>query len=517
MPTLNYEFPFRIGADPEFSILLKENKIPADKILQLLFKKETRLAEGYKIKNAGELGWDGCSSTGEIRPSPAYSPKKLVENIGELFTALTKKSQLLEMSTSSEKAPTGGHLHFELPDDLINEDTKLKNIHKKMALFYLPVMIGEDLVNSRLRIKNNYGMLNEYIAEETANGENHTYEFRCPNAEWTTTPKIAQATIAYLATVFNEILHHPENMKRAKDIMVQNETQIEAIQELALSKYIMITKSMLSKIKKHVKTFEYYKVYKEEINYIFTPQKILKDKEKVNFEITAGWKLVKNRMPNKKDLMNETKMRTLSKKLSIDEIAKAIPIPYNPDDSKCVDFAKALKDRIIAYSWKLKHNYFIFGLRKDIKNYIIMNGELSILNGKDIRNNADLNTAEDITQKMIAKYKISMKKNSLNEEERKNLILIGIPYEKRIDLNTKEFIEIVHNIENNKETIKTQEQITKITNNKEEGILSKTYNGSQPTQDLITDESRNEEREHERDAEEMRNALATEQANINII
>ena len=516
MPTLSKEFSFRIGADPEMNILLKDNKIPADKILQLLFKKEGLSAEGYKIKNAGELGWDGHSPTGEIRPSPAYSPKRLIENIRELFTALTKKSQLLEMSTSSEKAPIGGHIHFELPDNLINEHTKLENLHKKMALFYLPVMIGEDLVNSRLRIKHGYGKLNDYVVEETANGNNHTYEFRCPNAEWTTTPKIAQATIAYLATVFNEILHHPENMKKAKDIMIQNETQITAIQELALAKYIMITKSILSKIKKHVKTFEYYKTYKEEIDYIFTPQKILKDKEKVNFEITTGWKLVKNKMPNKKDLMNETKMKTLSKKLSIDEIAKAIPIPYNPDDSKCVDFAKALKDRIIAYSWRLKHNYFIFGLRKDIKNYMIMNGNLEILEGKDIKNNTDLEIAEEITRKMTIKYKISMNKNSLTTEELKNLILIGIPYEKRIDLETKEFISIIHNIENNKEITKTPKEIEEITNNKKEGLLSKIYNESQPNEDLITSDSRNEQIMNERETEEIRDSIQEEQTNSSL-
>ena len=515
MPESKREFPFRLGADPEFNIMLKENRIPADKILRILFKKESQSGEGYKIKNAGELGWDGHTPTGEIRPSPAYSPEKLIQNIGELFAAMTKKSQLLEISTNSNAAPIGGHIHFELPQDLIGQETKLKNIHKKMALFYIPVMVGEDLVNSRLRIEHGYGKLNDYESQSTPDGKNYTYEFRCPNAEWITTPKIAQATIAYLATVFNEIINHPENMKKAKDIMIQNETQIAALQELALAKYVLITKSILNKIRRHIKTFEYYKVYKEEIDYIFTPQKILKDKEKVNFEVTAGWKLVKSGTPNKKDLMSEKKMKILSKKLSIDEIAKAIPAPYNPDDSRCVDFAKVLKDKIIAYSWKLKYDYFIFGLRKDIKNYIIMNGHYNILYGEDIKSNTDLNLAEEIVEKMVMKYKTSIGKSSLKKEESNNLILIGIPYEKRINLETKEFISIIHDIEKNKEKIKTPEQIKEIINNKAGGVLYKAYNGSQPNQTLLTSESREDQRANERSAELIRATIATEQANAN--
>jgi hypothetical protein len=514
--TLNKEFPFRLGCDPEFNIMLKDNRIPADRILQILFNKESTSGQGYKIKNAGELGWDGHSATGEIRPSPAYSPQKLVENIGELFTAMTKKSKLLELSTNSDKAPIGGHLHFELPENLIGKDTKIKNIHKKMALFYIPIMIGEDLVNSRLRIKHGYGKLNDYATQQTRDGNNHTYEFRCPNAEWITTPKIAQATIAYLATVFNETINHPENMKRTKDIMIQNETQIQALQELALAKYVLITKSILSKIKKHIKTFEYYKTYKTEIDYIFTPQKILKDKEKVNFEITNGWKLVKNKTPIKRDLMNEKKMKTLAKKLSVDEITGAISAPYNPDDSRCIDFSKALKDRIIAYSWKLKHDYFIFGLRKDIKNYIIMNGRLEILNGKDIKNRSDLNVAEEIVNKMIMKYKTSTRKESMKKEEQENLILIGIPYEKRIDLKIKEFISIVHNIENDKEKITTEEELQKIERSTEIGTLSKVYNKSQPDINLMTDRSREDQRQNEQQADQIRENIATETESLEL-
>ena len=510
MPTQkDKKFPFHLGADPEFSVILGENRIPADRILRILFKEKqvSNTEEGYKINRAGELGWDGHHITGELRPAPEYTPQKLTENIGELLKAFTDKSQLLELSTNSDKAPVGGHLHFEISPELAGNQAKLRILHKKMALFYIPIMIGEDLVNSRLRIKNGYGKLKDFHSQPTPDGIHYTYEFRCPNAEWLTTPKIAKATIAYFATIFNEIINHPENIKKIKNVMIQNESQIQALQELALTRYVSLTESILHKVKKHIKTFEYYESYKEEISYIFTPQKILRDKEKVNFEITNGWKLVKNKTPNKKDLMNEKKMKSLAEKTSIDEIAGAISIPYNPDDSKCADFSKALKDRIIAYNWKLKYNYFIFGLRKGIKNYIITNGDYKILEGKDIKNNKDIETMETIITKMIGKYKTATNKYSMKKEELQNIIFIGIPYKNRIDLKTKEFISTIHEIENRRKTPIERKELLKIINNKSEGILFNVYNKSQPNTNIITDESRNNQRDNENDTEEIRNEL----------
>ena len=96
MLTSKKEFPFKLGADPEFSIMLKDNRIPADRILNILFKDLESTGSGFKIKKAGEIGWDGHSLTGEIRPAPANTPRQLVENIRQLFTAMNEKSKGLK-------------------------------------------------------------------------------------------------------------------------------------------------------------------------------------------------------------------------------------------------------------------------------------------------------------------------------------------------------------------------------------------------------------------------------------
>ena len=483
------EFPFKIGADPEFNVILKDNRIPADKIMKLLFTEEAYTGTGYKIAKAGEIGWDGHSSTGELRPAPSNKPKELTKNIGQLFAAMNNKSQLFDISTCSDKAPIGGHIHLELPENMVRETTKMTEIHKKIALFYIPVMLGEDLANSKLRMKHGYGKLTDYNVQSVANNT-YTYEFRCPNAEWLTTPKIAQATLAYMATVYNEMMNNPDNVKNLKDIMIQNQSQIKALQELALTKYIMLVKSMLAKIKKHVRTFEYYEAYKEEINYIFTPQRILKDKEKVSFEITKGWKMAGNKVPTKRALLSEEKMKKLASKLPIDEITSAIAVPHNPDDTRCIDFAKSLKDRIIAYGWKMKRNYFVFGLRKGMKNYIVTNGNFELIIGEDVKKGTDLDTVINIMSKMLSKYQNSIGRD-LTLEEKKNLILVGIPYEKRIGLETKEFLTTIHNIETDKEKLQSQKERNKLENDDgSEGELHKIYNRETTTTRLIDTDAR---------------------------
>ena len=486
------EFPFKIGADPEFNVILKDNRIPADKIMKLLFAKEDYTGSGYKIAEAGEIGWDGHCSTGELRPAPSNNPKKLTKNIGQLFAAMNNKSQLFDISTCSDKAPIGGHIHLELPTSMVNETSKMTEIHKKIALFYIPVMLGEDLANSKLRMKHGYGKLADYNIQAVSN-DCYTYEFRCPNAEWLTTPKITQATLAYMATIYNEVMNNPENLKNIKDITIQNQSQIKALQELALTKYIMLVKSMLAKIKKHVRTFEYYETYKEEIDYIFTPQRILRDKEKVNFEITKGWKMTGNKVPTKRALLSEEKMKKLASKLPIDEITSAIAVPHNPDDTRCIDFAKSLKDRIIAYGWKMKRNYFIFGLRKGMKNYIVTNGNFELIIGKDIKKGTDLGTVINIMSKMLSKYQNSLGKN-LTQEEKKDLILVGIPYEKRIGLETKEFLMTIHNIETDKEKIQPQEERDRLENDDEvEGEIYKIYNRETTTTRLVDTNTREQQ------------------------
>ena len=55
-------------------------------------------------------------------------------------------------------------------------------------------MISENKTNLNLRIKQHYGELNDFRIDKHFNykdgTDGFTFEFRCPSAEWLTTPKI---------------------------------------------------------------------------------------------------------------------------------------------------------------------------------------------------------------------------------------------------------------------------------------------------------------------------------------
>ena len=435
-------FPFNIGCDPEFTILFNDQAICAETLIKSLFKNEEIDNDlmGCKIKNAGVIGWDGATATAELRPSPAKTPKKLIENINILLKAFSEKTKIYSLTTMSDKAPIGGHIHLELKEELKDNHIKINNINKKLSAFYTPIMIGEDIVNLRSRMIRGYGNINDHREDPRENGAT-TIELRAPTAEWLTSPESATATIAYIATIYHEIINRPKNFNKAKEIFIQNDKQNKLLQDLAITKYLPLTKMLLNKIKKHVKSFEYYKEYKKEIDFILSPQKIINEKKKVDYDIMKGWKLVNTKQPNKKTLLSEKKIKDLSLKIDMDQVMNSIHIQYN-EDTNVRDFVRAIKQRIITLNWKLENNYYIFGLKPKIPNYIVAEKNAGHCTGTEmIKTIRDYETIQSSFNRMNARF--------TNNPKTKN-ILIGIPYEERIKLNIKEFIELIYSLEKGK-------------------------------------------------------------------
>ncbi len=437
------KLPFKLGADPEFCIILQDKLVPANQLLQTLFGPDNDDRMGYTVKQAGILGWDGASSTGEIRPSPNADPTKLVDNIRQLFTHLTDKTELFSLSTLSAKAPIGGHIHFELPEDRSGR-VSVSNIHKKMMSFYIPVMLGENNMNLRMRNKQNYGKITDYKSEQQSNGA-RTYEFRVPSAEWITTPKVAEATLCYLACVYNEVLHHPRNFLKNRNLITKNEAQARALQELTLANFDALTSVICGKIRKALKTFEYYEHYKDQINFILAPKRVLKEKEKFDYNIVAGWGLSKGGNPTKRMLLSERQLRDRASRVDLDSLSCLITVQSNPDEY--VDsFVRAIKHRIIAMNWKLKNNYFLFGLKKGIKDPIARNKMAEYLFGAEqIKTKLDWQSIDDTFSRMDSRFRtVEMRQT---EGHNKKQIVLGLPYDMRIAQDTKKIVELVHSIE----------------------------------------------------------------------
>lgn len=458
------KFKFKLGSDPEFSFTLQGRRIDAYNLLQtnLLRKK------GFCKRNSGfdcaggNVGWDGCQATAEIRPLPSNSLTEITNNIKTILVETHKQTPTFDMSVLSTFAPVGGHIHFQITEDLHRNQRKLQLINKKMSSFYLPILISENKINLRLRSGDQgggYGTLTDFHGDnsyETPTGREYTYEFRTPSAEWLCSEKICNATFAYMAAIYNEILYQPQNFRKYMDIVYKNNEQAKALHQLAITNYIGITEGVFDRIKKAVRTFELYPEFKEQIEYILNPKKVANDKKKTNYNIVEGWNLSKISnitKPTLKEIVNEKKFKQRAAAIDLDKVTDLMNISYN-DDINVDFFVKVLSERSAAFGWKLKHNYFIFGLKKGVDKTLIFNEEHQIMSGKDLIKTASDAEAMDKLMKRISKKFLQYKSKTIDPItgtiEKIKTIVIGLPYEMRISKKPKEFIKLIYRLEENK-------------------------------------------------------------------
>lgn len=466
MPNIKKEFDFKIGADPEFVLTMQGRKVDAKQTMQLILSKKTgfkadRGDMGFDVDPYGNIGWDGASSTAEIRPKASSNPQTVVNNLGGMFKAFVKHIRLCDMSTISEYSSVGGHIHLEIPKGEKWTAEKKNTIHRRMASFYLPILISENKTNLNLRLKQGYGSLKDNRIESKFKYEDgapgFTYEFRCPSAEWLTTPKLAQATIAYMAVVYHEILKHPKNFTKFNDIVYKSDKQGDALQTLAIMEFDLLTQSILAKVKKYIRTFEMYEYYKDEIEYLFNPKQVVKDKQKADYNIAIGWNLIGKTIPKKSEILaSKKKIQGIAAKKDFDNLKAVMNINYNADTNVGL-FADSLKDRVAAFNWKLKNNYFLFGMRKGIPAIIAKNLKKEYLTGqKIIKTILEKEYVDRLFDKMGTKFNNSngvLNNATLDfitgkvKDMRESVIVVGIPYSMRIEENIKPFLNFIWTLE----------------------------------------------------------------------
>lgn len=443
----NKKFPFKLGADPEFNFVVQNRqsgRLRADALMKDFFRDKRSTSSGGFDIPGGNAGWDGNSSTGEIRPEPANSPKGLTENIGKLYSEICKRSpQAVKLSVRCDTAPVGGHIHFEL-DDVSKEmsDQKARIVQKRLSTFYVPIALGEDPANQLLRLHTSYGKFSDFRRE---NGK--TYEYRTPSAEWQLTPKISEATLAYLGTVWYEAVHRPASFKKLETVY-SNDQAGNSIQQLLVHNYAPLGRTIVADIKKVIRNFEYYPMFKEEIDYILNYEKVLKDKQKSMYCINLGWGFQELKQPTKKIINNEAQIRKSLANIDIDRWLELFKVPHNPD-TNVKDFVDALKKRILAYDWNLKNEYFMFGMKKGIEKPIAMNGNFAFIAGKDqvqtVKDNqAIVGTFQRMKQRMQRAFSTPADRS----------ILLGLPYDMRMKKDIRPVIDLIYDIERSPENFK---------------------------------------------------------------
>lgn len=452
------EFAFKLGADPEFLLFYGKRKAPANKTMEAFLAK-TQLEtneklKGYKIPNAGILGWDGHAATGEIRPDASKSPEKVAENIGTIFTKLNEVMPFMEITTLSIGEPIGGHIHLEIPTakQTAFTDTKFKQtLSKIMASFIMPILASEHRLCSASRYTSTYGKAGDL---RIGNIENHpgvmTCEVRGMSAEWTVSKKISTATLAYLGVVWHQILKEGKAINK-NPILFRNQTQVSAIQEMLLSDYRPIINTVIDGIRDVVKTFEMYPMFKEEVDFLLNTAAVRKEKEENGWNINSGWNFRKDKNITKKDVLATKKISKVLKKINYENMRGDFSLAYNNDYNVGI-FTDTIAERIAALGWVLENEYFFFGLKKGDEGYAVAN----VAEDKYyvMPKNRDRKKVKEALERMRERFmdyrgtaiRIDPKTGKTVGGKRE-CILVGIPYEDRVEKDTKKFISLIWDLE----------------------------------------------------------------------
>lgn len=429
---MNTPFPFLIGGDPEFNIIVGNEKVGARMLLTNL-KHPTHLPEG-------DISHDHHEDTGEFNPKPAFTPRELTTNLDALIKTLSGLFPIAKLNTNSQDGWVGGHIHLDLPHKLIMTGCprpEMNQISRTLNFFWTLPLLGENPINIQVRRNNGsdgngnrgYGRMDTYQDRYMEDGRT-TYEFRLPSAEWLTYPKLAEATLAYVAAVWHEIINR-KGLTKFKPIVFKNLEQMENVSNAILSRYDPIVKTTLSTIKNAINKFEFYKPYKKQIDYLFDFKTILAEKEKINYDLTQGWTNPKlwYKMPQPKDTV-------IAPNTEICE--HFIPIYWN-EDYKMDKVKSQLSQYIIQNKTEINNPICIYGLKKEVKTYLVTTRNGVLAGEKLITTTANRDRIIRITDRM---------RNRCNND---NIVAIGIPYEDRQN-NTylNPIIELITNLNKSK-------------------------------------------------------------------
>lgn len=397
-------FPFLIGGDPEFNIITTQKKIIAENLIRTLNIRKTK---------EGGIGWDNHRATGEFWPSPTSTPREMVENLAFLIHKLNAKVPIATLTTSSKSGWIGGHIHLDVPDYMFqNWNDRIKGeLGRTLNYFWLLPMMSENPVNITIRQNNGYGLMNKYQDRYFEN-DKQTYEFRVPTAEWLTYPKLAEATLTYMAAVWNEIINK-NGISKFREIVFKNITQMDNVSTMVVSHYEPVVKTIFKNIIRAIKTLEFYPAYKRQIDYLFNVKGIMEEKEKLNYDIVKGW--------NTERLWFSEPVSFKDNDIEPDYNAcgQNLPIYWN-NDFNMAQVKISIEKQIIKQNIPMNRPFCFYGMKKGIEQFLVTDSN-GIYEGIELHKNIkELQHTISLTERMQENCGSELKS-----------IAIGIPYDLR--------------------------------------------------------------------------------------
>lgn len=496
------KFKLKIGGDPEFNIIYQGMRVSANEILEKAFKGKNREgSNGYKTPG-GYIGEDGASSTAEIRMSPASTPEEFVANIRKVLDFAAPQLTMFKAETVSGHAPVGGHIHLEMPKLQSGySPSSAEAITRRIGTFLLPVLMSENPLNSKIRLKTPYGKASDFRIEKKFTHDDgingYTLEVRSPSAEWLTSPKVTMAVASYLMVVWHELFANNKNITKHKDLIFKSRGQMDALQTLMISEYSFISKMLMKKLHAAVKTFERYNDYKEHIDFLFRTDKVIEEKQKYGYDIFEGWGYTKQdstKSLTKRSFISDKEFKKLAKDKDIDSLKSVLSV-YCNDDMNVQAFESVLVDRTIAHGMKLENVYCLYGIRKGVEGYVVTEESgrdtqpkptIKFYSGHEmIKTEGDMEVIRNLVMKMRDKFMMSAdvesaayrnaalidwKSNKITKRS-SAVIYIGIPYDTRKSMDFKSFLELIYDIETGKKKPVEDEKIKLKDNSPVEGNL----------------------------------------------
>jgi len=266
--------PLTIGSDPEFLLV------------EIRASGEQHLLPAYSIAlartNFSQIGCDGNTTLGELRPKPSKDPIAHFKNIKALITISRRRylrdtwhrkfgnSTALEMragSTGSLSNPLGGHIHFG-----IHSTEKIKiGLDRYLSIPLL--FIEQKPYNQRRRTR--YGRLATHYSD-SMRSQYHGFEYRTPSS-WIIEPEITLGVLTLAYTIVSEAIHHPENIRAVE------------ISDLSFnSADTAHFKSYLPSIFQEIRQMELYKKYKKPIEKILKRVKAQKTWDETS-DVWKNW------------------------------------------------------------------------------------------------------------------------------------------------------------------------------------------------------------------------------------
>lgn len=197
-----------IGADPEFLLFDKQNKI---------------VRANNVLSYHGPIGCDGAMA--EVRPKPAIEPEELVENIKTLFTDKVLTDPIKNYNwvaacyhkDSNRDYPVGGHIHIGNPIQIARIDGKLRlNFFKSFnkildELLAIPMVKidGTELGRAR-RTECTMGKFGYFGEFRTCNGR---LEHRTLSGMWMMHPKLATLVLGTAKAIIDAVFINVANNK----------------------------------------------------------------------------------------------------------------------------------------------------------------------------------------------------------------------------------------------------------------------------------------------------------------